>query len=340
MIRSPVHPQLRSASWHQLVDVLDVIERGLTLVLEGIDCGSGQFGLVDGLARDASGAPVLVLAAVDGDGQLAARVHAACEFLSRGGDSLATALPEANLCPGARGRVFVVGIASGDASLQLLRRLPLPGLYVCRVESFRVGGTERFSVQWLGADEAETSNQRQREARSSTTFEVAVERRAAWESLRKLCERIDPAVRLDGDRFSRRVTWHGGLLGQVVSADGELCGVDADGTRRVLADARDVRCFVDAMLRRCARFAGIAFGAAGARNGAATIGEGDTLRQPRGGSLRASLSAARLSQEEYSALGGPTAVAGGAVEGGNVADDVARIVTAESAEWPPPRLTD
>src|SRR5688572_18858763 len=140
MIRGPAlsQPQPRLAAWGQIVDRLDTIERGLVLVLEGVDCSGGRFGLVDGLARDAMGAPVLLLAAVDGDGELAARAHAACEFLARVGNSLAAAVPEANLSPGARGRVLVVADDSANTSLELLRRLPLPGLHVCKLNPFRI----------------------------------------------------------------------------------------------------------------------------------------------------------------------------------------------------------
>ena len=152
MIRGPVLPQLRDSLWSLVSRRLDAIERGLTLVVEGLDCSGGQLGQVDGLARDAMGGPVLVLLAVDGDALLSARVLSACEFLTRVGDSLVTAVPEANFCSGIGGRVLLVGTEASAASLELLRRLPLPAFQVCRLEPFRLAGTERFAVRWLSAD--------------------------------------------------------------------------------------------------------------------------------------------------------------------------------------------
>ena len=119
------------------------------MVVEGLDCSGGQLGLVDGLARDAMGAPVLVLLAVEGDALLSARVLSACEFLTRIGDSLVAAVPEANFCCGIGGRVLLVGTDSAATSLESLRRLPLAAFHVCRLEPFRLAGTERFAVRWL-----------------------------------------------------------------------------------------------------------------------------------------------------------------------------------------------
>ena len=105
MIRGPVLPQSREALWALVVGRLEVIERGLTLVGEGFDCSDGQLGLVDALARDAAGAPVLLVLAIEGDALLLARTIAAADFLHRAGESLGAALPEAAFCSGAQGRV-------------------------------------------------------------------------------------------------------------------------------------------------------------------------------------------------------------------------------------------
>lgn len=328
MIRGPVLPQLRASAWARLAPQLDALEHGLCLVLEGVDCSAGQFGLVEGLARDAMGAPVLVLVAVDGDGLLTARVHAACEFLARVGGALAAAVPEAELIAGAAGRVLVVGTDSGAAALELLCRLPLPGLEVCRVETFRVAGCERSVVHWLVERGAAVSTGR---ADRTPSFEVPVRCRADWDELQQQCSRIDPDVRWDGDRFSQRLTWNGRLLGRIETNRAQLWGHDAAGFSLPLASDLDRRRFVDRMLRRFAHLVGIADGAAGAIGNdmdVDAVGGGATSAAAADETLRTTLSTTRLSAEEYSALGGPTAV-GSAEEGGSVADDVARIVTAD-----------
>ncbi len=336
-MRGPVLPQLRASVWSQLTGRLDAIERGLVLVFEGIDCSAGQFGLVEALARDAMGGAVLVLVAVDGDGLLTARVHAACEFLSRVGESLPAALPEANLVAGVRGRVLVVGTDAGAGALDLLRRLPLPGLEVCRLESFRVADSERFVVRWLAVDPVGSASPASL-GPQRPSFAVPERRRGDWEALQQLCERIDPGVGLDGDRFSRRITWHGRLLGCVETADGELCGIDVHGARHPLVGGAETRRFVDRLLRRYSQLAGLtgADASAGAGETGPTAGVVGVpaAGRPVADSLRSTLSAMRLSPEEYSALGGPTAAAAAEVEHGNVADDVARIVTAKGPPWP------
>jgi hypothetical protein len=339
---------------------LDSIERGLTLVLEGVDCSGGQFGLVEGLARDAMGAAVLVLVAVDGDGLLTARTHAACEFLARIGGSLPQAVPEANLVAGAHNRVLVLGTDAGAGSLDLLCRLPLPGLEVCRLESFRIAGSERLAVRWLDADGGNRSAATP--AARAPDFEVPNRCRLAWDELRQLCERIDPGVAFDGDRFSRRATWQGRLLGRIEIDAGELCGFDVHGERHAMRGSAEVRRFVDRLLRRYSYLAGLESACDGERR-APAAGADEVAADPspaagnkgsrtgRGGNLRSTLST-RLSDEEYSALGAPTSEAAGSAAGSsdalgaegaephNVADDIARIVSAKSGPWHAQRRTE
>jgi hypothetical protein len=365
MIQGPVLPQLRASVWANMAGRLGSIERGLELLLEGVDCSAGRFGLVEGLARDAMGAPVLVLVAVDGDGLLTARAHAACEFLARLGDSLLCAVPEANLVAGVRGRVLVIGTDAGAGSLDLLCRLPLPGLEVCRVETFRLAGSERLSVRWLHVDGGNRSSTAPAPLVRMPEFEVPGHRRSTWDELRQLCERIDPGIAWDGDRFSRRLTWQGRGLGRIVVADGELLGIEqrgavGAGAQHPLRGAEDVRRFFDRLLRNYAQAAGLCAGEpaptgahCGSGSGSGSVGvaasqgaadpSADAATSQRSAdaqTLRSTLATARLSPEEYSALGEPTTVGGAETGHGNIADDVARIVTAKGGPWHVPRRTD
>lgn len=341
MIRAPVLPHSREALWALVAVRLEVVERGLVLVAEGVDCSDGHYGAVEGLARDASGAPVLVLVAVDNDPLLPARVVAACEFLVRVGDSLVNAVPEANFCGGRSGRVFVVGGAAAAASMDLMRRLALPGLQICRLESFRIGGAERLAVRWLTAGPA-ASVSAPATVEPAVEFDVPPGQRGEWETIRSVCERIDPTVRIDGDRFLRRVTWHGRLLGEVVTSEGELRALDHEGGEHDLRGCGGVRRFADTLLRRYAEVAGLQIGGAGPATTAPTrtrapgaVANGRGSRGPQGESLRDALNASRVSQEEFSALG--ALPVDPPIPDGTEKIGSTNGISAATDPWPPPK---
>jgi len=259
----------------------------------------------------------------------------------------------------------VIGTAAAASGLETLARLRLAGagfagLDLCRLEPFRIAGTERFAVRWLDGGHGPVGSLDQappRAASATTGFVVEPCHQDHWESIVRLCKRLDPAVVLDGDRFWRRITWQGRFLGQVVSAEGSLQAIEGDGTRRPLLTAADVRGFCDLLVRRYAVFAGLVSpagrspvatanarddGGATARDQGGAIGR--ATRPAAGDSLRSSLAAARLSPEEYSALGGldrpGSARSDASGEAAGVGDDEARIVAARDGSWasPPERL--
>lgn len=338
-------PHMRDGLWALVSGRLEQIERGLTLVMEALDCSGGQLGLVEGVARDAVGAPVLVVLALDGDPLLASRVLSAADFLQRVGDGLSGALPEAGFSPGLEGRILVIGTDVSTNALEQLRRLPAVGLQICRLEPFRVGSSERFAVRYLSASTADVVRAA---AAAVPDFVVPGEARDSWRALHDLCLRIDPGVRIDGDRYWRRVTWQGQVLGEVRQVGGALRAFTADGRERAIQSASDVRGFGDQLLRRYALLAGLSSesgesgdadaGAASARHPAARQAAGGRGATSRGGDgLRASMVAARVSPEEFSALGSPASAVGGEAGGAATADDVARLVAAQENPWPPPR---
>lgn len=336
MIRGPVLPQLRAGLWSLVKNRLDAIETGLSLVLEGLDCGTEALGAVDGLARDALGGPVLVVLAVEGDALLAARVLAAGEFVQRVGDSLARAVPEGSFRPGVPGRVLVVGSDAAGAALETVRRLPVASLHVCSLAAFRVAGSERFAVRWLRNEAAAAATPGAVVAAhvaAEPAFVVAPSRRELWESLARLCQRIDPEVQCDGDRYSRRITWRGRLLGEVRAVDGALLAGATTGAVRDLRELRDVRWFCDQLMRGYAREAGLGLATdapppepppratePASRIHAAPRHAVQSRRPSGADSLRATLAAAKLSPEEYSALGAPAASAGDSAGGSVVAE--------------------
>ena len=351
MMRGPVLPQLRDGLWSLVSARFDRIETGLSLVLEGLDCSDGQLGLVDGLARDAVGAPVLVLLAVEGDSLLPARALAAGQFLQRVGDGLTRAVPEANFCPDAVGRVLLVGTDAAGGLLDQVRRLPIDRLQVCALEPFRIAGSERFAVRWLlapdhaagpaspaGAGEpagavataATASPANAMAAAEQPPFVVPDERAELWRELQRICAHIDPAVRAHGDRYSRRITWNGHELGELRTVGGALIARSGTGLVLDLRDTRDVRRFGDQLLRAFAGCAGLDVSSQTESNPSVVLPAARTAAtrhparsrvSPSRESLRTSLAAAKLSPEEYSALEGSAAVAGDAVEGSVLAED-------------------
>jgi hypothetical protein len=366
MIRGPVLPQLRDSLWSLVSSRLDRIETGLTLVLESLDCSDGELGTVEGLARDSAGGAVLVMLAVDGDALLPARALSAGQFLSRVGDALVDAVPEANFCPGVPARVLVVGIESAAAAIQQVCTLPIAGLHACTLAPFRVAGQERFAVRWLvaspsikdvaverqvvegaGVDAANPSGPIVEPSGSMQRPEFVVPPQCTelWQAVLSICERIDSAVIVTGDRYSRSISWNGNLLGNVRAVNGVLVASFADGKTRDLGDLRDVRRFGDQLLRAYVRHAelGIDLGRSGSGKGQPANGNQESNRlaapadssgriaatrhaagerwgSPSDESLRSSLAAAQLSPEEHSALGDPASVAGPIIDG-SVAND-------------------
>lgn len=355
MMRGSVLPQSRDALWALVSGRLDVIERGMSLVYEGFDCADGQLGSIEGLARDAEGAPVLVVLARPDDPLLVPRALDAMSFLVRVGDALAGAIPEAGFGCGVAGRVLVVA-ADGTASLcEPLLRHASARLQICALEPFRVAGSERFAVRWLADSRrgvaavapvaaspapAPAAVAATEPARAAAPSPAQVQ--ALWANLKDLCLRIDQGIRIDDDADRRRISWNGQHLAEVRESGGALHGVLSDGSSCALAAPADVGAFSNRVLRNYSQLAGIVIQKRAAAspsrdhesNPAAPRLAANGLVKPQRASaegLRAAAAAARLSPEEHSALGGLASSAGGDSEYAALAGDLARIVAATEA---------
>jgi hypothetical protein len=342
MIRGPVLPQSREALWPLVCTRLGRIETGLTLVHESFDCSDGALGPAAGLARDALGGAVLVLLAEDGDELLVARALSAGQFLQRVGDGLVRAVPEANLCSDVPSRVLIVGRESAASAIEQVAELPIVGLHACTLESFRLAGRDRFAVRWLvspGAVGSERSDWPEAADRNQCPEFVPPPHRVdLWDALLGICVRIDASVTIDGDRYMRRISWSGNVLGEVRTVGGSLIASSGKAVVCDLRDIRDVNHFGNQLMRA---FVGAA---------ELDLGDGSTLDhgqyadrevatapgtpasevrdrlspgrpkirgskvQPHAESLRSSLAASALSAEEYSALDDPALVVGPVVE--------------------------
>jgi hypothetical protein len=294
MICGPPQAGGREGLLHLLRNRAGTIEHGLRLLQEDLDCGAG----VDGICRDALGRAVLVLLA-DGDAGLPACVLQAHAFWTRNAQALERALPELGIAF-APFRILVLGHMFDRLMLEALDRLRVPELSVCELEPFRIGGQDHVAVRMLlgGSVSPELDN----------SADPAL--RARWSELLSLLARLDPAVRVVGDRYARRAALRGRNLCEFWCADGQLVGVVPGTAPRPLRGPSELRAFGDAVLRRYLELgAGSQMemnAGAAARGPAATErGPGPELRSRTLESLRQSLQATRLTHEEYSALDGP-----------------------------------
>lgn len=289
MICAPITTLTRDSVRRLLLERPDLIERGLRLELADLDFSQGRLGPVDALCRDASGRAVLLFVTDSHDQAVVARVAVALGFLRRNGRAMARSLPAVKAQLSAPCRVLVLGSDLGDELVGDLARLGHAELQVLGIEAFRIGKSEHFAVR----------SQHGEELGATAANGLVPAARLLWDQLESLMSRLDPAVRIDGDRYSRTVSCQGAPLGSFWLLDGRIEGALADGATRVLANQDEVRQFVDSALRQLlaaapATVAGNEVSVAVNR----AIAPGLTL-----GALRASLSASRLSREEFSALG-------------------------------------
>lgn len=296
MISGPTHPMNRDGLWHLVCERPDLFERGLRVVHAGFDAGGAEIGVADGLARDAAGSPCLLLIVERGDPVLLARVLAAHAFLSRNAAALARAVPEAEFEPSGRFRVLLVGAEIPAPLSRDLERLQLTNIRACQVETFRLGGQERVVVRaiWPAAEQVPDLDPA-----------VAAAVREQWETLHALLHKLDPALRLDGDRFSRRALWHGRLLCDFWFADDRLLAQVPGGSARTLVARSDVQGFADQVMRRFVAMLSERDAAAvsGGRPGSVPEPGPAAVELPTLEAVRSAFGASRLTREEYSALG-------------------------------------
>lgn len=295
MIRGPIQPPPRESLWKLVSTRLAALESGLALIQEGFECSAGEVGAgyvaaADALLRDAAGAPVFLLVAGDADAGLAGRVLATLSFCERMGDALSRALPEAGFVPGSAARVLVVGPAVALTPLDLLRRLEPRGLELCQLEPFRLGGVERCATRWLGGGLGGGASSA---GTPLPAFHLPESLLPLWAEIERFLQRLDSSIVVDGDRFLRRISWLGRPLGRVHVAEGSLVATAPGGATSLLDGPASVRRWCDQLFRCYLTLAGAPAAPASAN--------ANRLVDP--GGLRASLAGARVSAEEYAALG-------------------------------------
>ena len=218
---------------------LHAVEHGLVAVADGLDCGGGAAEL---LARDALGAPVVVVVATAADRTAAARVIAAHDFLARNPGCLPRLLPECGFDARLAPRITVVSAGLAAHGVESLRRLAIDELEVLEVEWFQLGGTSRAAVRRLVGPA--------RPEPSATALGDTLS--AVWRLLGDAVSRLDPTLHVDGDRHARRVLMGGRLLGCYWAETGSVFALVPGGAAQRLRDTEDAAAFVDVLLRRYA----------------------------------------------------------------------------------------
>lgn len=261
-------------------DALHGLEHGLRAVADGLDCGGGAGEL---LARDALGAPVVVVVACAADRTVAARVAAAHEFLARNPAVCARLLPEGGFDPRLAPRILVLTAGLPAHGLDALRRLAIDDLEVLELEGFRLDDQPRVAVRrLLGAALPEPA---------SAALGAALA--AAWSALGIALARLDPTLFVDGDRHARRLLVGGRQLASYWLETGAIHAQVPGGAVHRIHDLEGAAGFVDTVLRRYAAWlsggSAVAAQAAGARTVTATGPDVDAIREH--------LAAARLTSE-------------------------------------------
>jgi len=314
MISGPTIPRTADGVRDLIQRHLSVAERGLSLVAEDLELGHGCE--VEGLARDAAGAPVLVFGAVPANGRtLSMRVLNAHAWFRSHGRFLVTEYADHGLDPAARVRLLVLGLDFLADTVRDLESLALEGLQVHQFCSFTVGGELRVGVtQILGGEDQAEAAAGVAELRS-TMFDVpsgmppgpGADRCARFLDL---VRRMDPRVTACGDRFSRQISLGGSRLAELYVADRTPeVRVPGDGVYS-LDSLDDCLVVVDRLVRqllaeetpppptRATPRLATAHGPLDQHGG---LDEGRFSLEP----IRQSVAAAKVSQDEYSALEDP-----------------------------------
>ena len=223
MISGPTIPRTADGVRDLIQRHLGVAERGLSLVVEDLDLGHGCE--VEGLARDAAGAPVLVFGSVPANARsLSMRVLNALAWFRSHGRFLVSEYKDHGLDPAAPVRLLVLGLDFLADTVRDLQSLALEGLQVHQFCSFTVGGELRVGVTQLLGGEGQAEAQAGAPEQESTMFQVpsgmppgpGADRCARFLDL---VQRMDPRLTASGDRFSRQINLGGSHLAELYVAD-------------------------------------------------------------------------------------------------------------------------
>ncbi len=247
MISGPIIPRTGECLWELLNQDPSLIERGLQVVRGDLVLDEGL--VIDALARDASGGPVLLFCAADtGAGfeerRLPGRIREACDWFVRNWRVLATALPDCAIRLNDPPRLIAVGFEFSDVCLERLRDPEFAELSVYRFEGVFIDGQRHIGVTPVFGKAIEEM--------TSSAVPVGirdVDLGARCGQFLEIMARLDPDLRIEGDRFSRRFFSSAGFLAELRYDGDSLLIATASDEARIVQTEEDIEDVVDRVLR-------------------------------------------------------------------------------------------
>ena len=309
MISGPVIPWTREGLWGQILKNPDLIEHGLGIVAH--DLRLRENCTVDGVARDAGGRTVLLLAAVGAETVgLPVSVLDAHSFMQRNAAVLARALPDSGIRSAGGWRVVVVGMDLPPACLERISALGLERVEVFEIEPFTLDGEARIAVRPVLGHRASGGE----DGLHVPTGLLDPERRSLCARFLQRLQRMDSNLRVEGDRFSRRLTTGAATLADL-RVEGDRVFVQVQQECLELAGEEECLEIVDLVLRR---YLGLlttpTLGDPARETGEPAAGGVAKPTAETGLSLeplRRTVAESRISREEFSALGEASSIDSG-----------------------------
>jgi hypothetical protein len=301
MISGPVIPWTREGLWGQILKNPDLLEQGLGIVAHDLQLRDNC--TVDGVARDAGGRAVLLLAAIGTENPgIPVSVLEAHAFMERNAAVLARVLPDSGIRFTDGWRVVVVGLDLPPACLERISALGLERVEVLEIEPFSLDGKARIVVRPVLGHRANGGE----DGLHVPTGLIDPERRSLCASFLQRLRRMDSNLRVEGDRFSRRLTTGGAALAEL-RVEGNRVFVQVGQESLELVGDEECLEIVDLVLRRYLGLLATPAPGNPAREVVEPAASGVALRGAETGlslePLRRTVAETRISKEEYSALG-------------------------------------
>ncbi|MDP6930142.1 MAG: hypothetical protein QF412_10615 [Planctomycetota bacterium] len=304
MISGPIFPRTREGLWDLARQNLDLIEHGLTIVQSDLCLDGGD--RIDGLCRDALGHPTLLLCGEGADEVgIVSRAIEMQAWVTTHGSLLEQALPLCGLRYDLPVRVIILVFDLSFDILQRLRGLAALPIEVYQARSFLVGGETMVGVKPLAGDAANGSGD---------GFDVPCG--LADSSMRDLCSqlldllrRLEPTLRVSGDRYSRRFCLDADPLAELrTGSDGlELrissAGEEDGGASFRLEEWAECLEAMDGVIRRYLQLYDLRAGGADAPDGFVAKVQPESPGRLSMDAIRRSIVDVRMTEEEYRAFG-------------------------------------